>query len=67
MQQEILSRTRLLTIIDGMHLYDGGGKPLTDDEKVAKMQKAIVIDLARDARQPALRDSRSVTRRRMPV
>lgn len=49
MQQEILSRTRLLTIIDGMHLYDGGGKPLTDDEKVAKMQKAIVIDLARDS------------------
>jgi len=48
MQQEILSRTRLLTIIDAMHLYDGGRKPLTDDDKVAKMRKEIVIDLVRD-------------------
>jgi polysaccharide chain length determinant protein (PEP-CTERM system associated) len=49
MQQQILSRTRLLLIIDSMHLYDGGRKPLTDDEKVAKMRKEIVIDLVRDA------------------
>jgi len=48
MQQEILSRTRLLTIINAMNLYEGGRKPLTDDEKVAKMQKEIVIDLTRD-------------------
>jgi protein tyrosine kinase modulator len=48
MQQEILSRTRLLTIIDAMHLYEGGRKPLTDDDKVAKMRKEIVIDLVRD-------------------
>jgi polysaccharide biosynthesis transport protein len=49
MQQEILSRTRLLTIIDGMHLYGGGRKPLTDDDKVTKMRKEITIELARDA------------------
>lgn len=49
MQQEILSRTRLLTIINAMHLYDGGRKPLTDDDKVAKMQKEITIQLTRDS------------------
>jgi hypothetical protein len=49
MQQQILSRTRLLMIIDGMHLYGGGHKPLTDDEKVTKMRKEITIDLVRDA------------------
>jgi succinoglycan biosynthesis transport protein ExoP len=49
MQQQILSRTRLLIIIDSMHLYGGGHKPLTDDEKVAKMRKEITIDLVRDA------------------
>jgi succinoglycan biosynthesis transport protein ExoP len=49
MQQEILSRTRLLTIINSLHLYDGGGKPMTDDDKVARMRKEIDIELARDA------------------
>ncbi|MFP5229766.1 MAG: GumC family protein [Acidobacteriota bacterium] len=49
MQQEILSRTRLLTIISAMHLYDGGRKPMTDDDKVAKMRKEITIELARDS------------------
>ncbi len=48
MQQEILSRTRLLTIINGMHLYDDGRKPMSDDDKVATMTKAIDIDLVRD-------------------
>jgi polysaccharide chain length determinant protein (PEP-CTERM system associated) len=48
MQQEILSRTRLLTIIHSMHLYDDGRKPLGDDDKVATMTKAIDIDLTRD-------------------
>ena len=50
MQQEILSRTRLLTIINGMHLYDDGHKPMSDDDKVATMTKAIDIDLVRDTR-----------------
>jgi polysaccharide biosynthesis transport protein len=49
MQQEILSRTRLLMIIDSLHLYDGGRKPMTDDDKVAQMRKEIVIDLVRDS------------------
>jgi polysaccharide chain length determinant protein (PEP-CTERM system associated) len=48
MQQEILSRTRLLMIIDGMHLYDDGRKPMTDDDKVSTMRTAIDIDLVRD-------------------
>jgi len=48
MQQEILSRTRLLTIIHGMHLYDDSRKPMSDDDKVATMTKAIDIDLVRD-------------------
>lgn len=48
MQQEILSRTRLLMIINGMHLYDDGREPMTDDDKVATMRKAIDIELVRD-------------------
>jgi polysaccharide chain length determinant protein (PEP-CTERM system associated) len=50
MQQQILSRTRLLMIIDSMHLYGSGGrKPMTDEEKVTQMRKEIAIDLVRDA------------------
>jgi polysaccharide chain length determinant protein (PEP-CTERM system associated) len=49
MQQQILSRTRLLLIIDSMHLYQGGRKPMTDDDKVVQMRKEINIDLVRDA------------------
>lgn len=49
MQEQILSRTRLLMIINGMHLYDEGGKPISDDDKVTKMRKEINIDLVRDA------------------
>ncbi len=49
MQQQILSRTRLLMIINNQHLYSGGRKPLSDDDKVTKMRKEIVIDLVRDA------------------
>jgi polysaccharide chain length determinant protein (PEP-CTERM system associated) len=48
MQQQILSRTRLLLIVDSLHLYDGGRKPMSDDDKVATMRKEIDIDLVRD-------------------
>lgn len=48
--QQILSRTRLLTIIDKLHLYVGPGAPIAPDEKVDKMRKDISIELVRDAR-----------------
>jgi succinoglycan biosynthesis transport protein ExoP len=45
--QQILSRTRLLLIIDKLHLYQDQHRKLTPDEKVARMQKDIDIDLVR--------------------
>lgn len=48
--QQILSRTRLLTIIQNQHLYAGPGAKASDDEKVERMRKDIAIDLVRDAR-----------------
>jgi succinoglycan biosynthesis transport protein ExoP len=45
--QQILSRTRLLHIIDEFNLYSGS--PATPDEKVEGMRKDIEIDLVRDA------------------
>ena len=49
--QQILSRTRLLLIIDKLNLYSGGsGKGLTDDEKVERMRKDIDVELVKDAR-----------------
>ena len=49
--QQILSRTRLLLIIDQMNLYSGGGKHMTPDEKVEQMRKDIDIELVRDPRE----------------
>lgn len=49
--QQILSRTRLLLIIDQMNLYNGGRKHLTPEEKVARMRKDIDIELVRDTRE----------------
>ena len=46
--QQILSRTRLLHIIDDLHLYADGSRRLTPDEKVERMRKEIEIELARD-------------------
>ncbi len=47
--QQILSRTRLLQIIERLNLYGGGHNPVTPDEKVERMRKDIDIDLVRDA------------------
>jgi polysaccharide chain length determinant protein (PEP-CTERM system associated) len=47
--QQILSRTRLLLIIDKLHLYDGGRKTLTPEDKVERMRKDIGVDLVHDA------------------
>jgi succinoglycan biosynthesis transport protein ExoP len=49
LQQQILSRTRLLMIIDNLNLYNGGKRPMSEDDKVAQMRKEINIDLVRDA------------------
>lgn len=48
MTQQILSRTRLLLIIQKLHLYDGAQRKLTDDQEVADMRGNIGIDPVRD-------------------
>jgi polysaccharide biosynthesis transport protein len=47
--QQILSRTRLLQIIEKSNLYSDGHTPLTPDEKVARMRKDIELGLVHDA------------------
>jgi succinoglycan biosynthesis transport protein ExoP len=47
--QQILSRTRLLHIIDQMNLYADSHANLTPDEKVVRMRKDIEIELVSDA------------------
>jgi polysaccharide biosynthesis transport protein len=46
--QQILSRTRLLHIIDEMNLYAEAGRRLTPDEAVDRMRKDIEIELVRE-------------------
>ena len=48
--QQILSRTRLLHIIDQFGLYTSPHAQPSPDQKVEKMRKDINIDLVRDAR-----------------
>ncbi len=48
LQQQILSRTRLLTIIDNLGLYNTGTHKMSDDDKVTKMRKEINIETVRD-------------------
>jgi polysaccharide biosynthesis transport protein len=48
MQAQILSRTRLLMIIDSLHLYSEGREHLSPDDKVAQMRKEISIDVVKD-------------------
>lgn len=45
--QQILSRTRLLRIIDDLNLYTGGRSKMTPDDKVERMRKDIKIELVR--------------------
>ena len=47
--QQILSRTRLLVIIDKLQLYGGSQSAATPDEKVDRMRKDIDVELVRDA------------------
>jgi succinoglycan biosynthesis transport protein ExoP len=48
--QQILSRTRLLRIIDQFNLYTSQHTQRTPDEKVEMMRKDIDIDLVKDVR-----------------
>ena len=48
--QQILSRTRLLLIIDKLKLYGGPNSKMSPDDKVELMRKDITIDLVRDTR-----------------
>ena len=52
--QQILSRTRLLTIINRRNLYSGGKALKTSDDKIEAMRKDISIDLVRDARNNSI-------------
>jgi polysaccharide biosynthesis transport protein len=47
--QQILSRTRLLLIIDKLHLYGDSRRQITPDEKVELMRKDIDIELEHDS------------------
>jgi polysaccharide biosynthesis transport protein len=48
--QQILSRTRLLRIIDQVGLYATAGSQPSPDQKVERMRKEIEIELVRDSR-----------------
>ena len=48
MSEQILSRTRLLLIIQKLHLYGGAQGNLSDDQKIASLRKDIGVDLVRD-------------------
>ncbi len=48
--QQILSRTRLLHIINQLNLYAGRHSQPSPDQKVDRMRKDIDIELVRDAR-----------------
>jgi len=52
--QQILSRTRLLLIIDKLHLYQGKGQPSTPDGRVERMRKDIDIELVKDERSETI-------------
>ena len=58
--QQILSRTRLILIMNKLNLYGGGGQNAADDDsRVASMRKDISIDLVRDDLAPVPRTCKS--------
>ena len=52
--QQILSRTRLLLIIDKLHLYEEDHRQLTPEQKVIVMRKDIDIELVRNPQNNAI-------------
>ena len=65
--QQILSRTRLLLIIDKLHLYGDGHHQITPDEKVELMRKDIDIELVRGLKAARSQHSRFTIRRAIPM
>ena len=58
MSEQILSRTRILLIIQNLHLYEGAQAKMTDDQKIANLRKDVSVDLVRD---PTRQDISSFT------
>ena len=52
--QQILSRTRLLLIIEKLHIYQGRNQGHTPDERVERMRKDIDIELVRDEKNASI-------------
>lgn len=48
LQQQILSRTRLLVIVNKLHLYSSNGHILTADQQIERMRKDIDVELVRN-------------------
>lgn len=48
MQQQIMSRTRLLMIIDNLNLYSDPKHPMSEDDKVGQMRKETRVELQHD-------------------
>ena len=48
LKTQLLSQTRLLTIIENLHLYNGKENAANTDEKIAIMRKDIDVELVRD-------------------
>jgi polysaccharide biosynthesis transport protein len=48
LKTQILSQTRLLTIIDRLHLYNGPENATAADERIIQMRKDIDVELVRD-------------------
>jgi len=65
--QQILSRTRLLLIIDKLHLYGGGRNPIAADDKVDMMRKDITLSLCATRAWGKSPHSESITRHRIPI
>ncbi len=65
--QQILSRTRLLLIIDKLHLYEDSHRQITPDEKVELMRKDIDIELVRDSQATRSQRSRFPIRHMIPM
>jgi polysaccharide biosynthesis transport protein len=54
LQQQILSRTRLLLIADRLHLYQDSDRKLTPDDIVVKMRDDVGVLLVRDPESGAV-------------
>lgn len=51
LKTQILSQTRLLTIVNKLYLYSGSQNAASVDERVAQMRKDIDVELVRDSQR----------------